>query len=146
MIDEIVTYSAEFAVDMVSILDEGEMEEGQEMSETLLQRFFKTYKQVYPNRSSNKKNPEASKKKYEVKKDRFEVVDRKKPSDEIDREIFTNNNLIDDQLASNNWVVHGNLTASGRPLLAGDPHLGTSLPCVWTLQHLQYKENGKTKF
>src|SRR5262249_31067079 len=30
-------------------------------------------------------------------------------------------------LGSNNWVVDGTLTASGKPLLANDPHLGTRL-------------------
>ncbi|OGS48565.1 MAG: hypothetical protein A3K68_05430 [Euryarchaeota archaeon RBG_16_68_13] len=32
---------------------------------------------------------------------------------------------------SNNWAVHGSRTASGRPLLAADPHLGFQLPAVW---------------
>ena len=32
---------------------------------------------------------------------------------------------------SNNWVVSGDKTASGKPLLADDPHLGLSTPSVW---------------
>jgi penicillin amidase len=32
---------------------------------------------------------------------------------------------------SNNWVVDGTRTASGQPLLAGDPHLGLTLPAIW---------------
>jgi penicillin amidase len=32
---------------------------------------------------------------------------------------------------SNNWVVPGNNTRSGLPLLANDPHLGLSAPAVW---------------
>ena len=32
---------------------------------------------------------------------------------------------------SNNWVVAGTKTASGRPILANDPHLGLSLPAIW---------------
>jgi penicillin G amidase len=39
-------------------------------------------------------------------------------------------------LGSNNWVVDGTLTASGKPLLANDPHLGTRLPSTWYLAHL----------
>jgi penicillin amidase len=39
--------------------------------------------------------------------------------------------------ASNNWVVHGSHTASGRPLLANDVHLGMQLPATWYLMHLQ---------
>lgn len=38
--------------------------------------------------------------------------------------------------ASNNWVVSGKRTASGKPLLANDPHLGASAPSVWYLVHL----------
>jgi penicillin G amidase len=33
--------------------------------------------------------------------------------------------------ASNGWVVHGSRTASGKPLLANDTHLGLSMPSVW---------------
>jgi penicillin G amidase len=32
---------------------------------------------------------------------------------------------------SNNWVISGQLTASGKPLLANDPHLGPQLPSIW---------------
>ena len=39
-------------------------------------------------------------------------------------------------LGSNNWVVDGTLTASGKPLLANDPHLGTRLPLTWYLAHV----------
>ena len=41
-----------------------------------------------------------------------------------------------DQLGSNNWVVAGWRTASGLPLLAGDPHLGVQMPSVWYVVHL----------
>ena len=39
-------------------------------------------------------------------------------------------------LGSNNWVVDGTLTASGRPLLANDPHLGAQVPSLWYLAHM----------
>ena len=32
---------------------------------------------------------------------------------------------------SNNWVATGAKTRSGKPILAGDPHLGLSLPAIW---------------
>lgn len=38
--------------------------------------------------------------------------------------------------ASNNWVVSGKRTASGKPLLANDPHLAASAPSIWHLVHL----------
>ena len=34
-------------------------------------------------------------------------------------------------LGSNNWVVSGEHTASGLPLLANDPHLGIQIPSIW---------------
>ena len=37
---------------------------------------------------------------------------------------------------SNNWVISGRRTASGRPLLANDPHLQVELPGVWYELHL----------
>ncbi|RIA21283.1 penicillin amidase [Ectopseudomonas oleovorans] len=38
---------------------------------------------------------------------------------------------------SNAWAISGNRTASGKPLLAGDPHIRFSLPAVWYEAHLQ---------
>jgi penicillin amidase len=35
--------------------------------------------------------------------------------------------------ASNEWAVAGSRTASGHPLLAGDPHLGFGFPSLWYL-------------
>jgi penicillin amidase len=32
---------------------------------------------------------------------------------------------------SNNWVVSGTKTKSGRPILSNDPHLGLNLPSLW---------------
>jgi penicillin amidase len=39
--------------------------------------------------------------------------------------------------ASNSWVVGGTRTASGRPLLANDPHLAPTLPSHWYLVHVE---------
>lgn len=37
---------------------------------------------------------------------------------------------------SNSWVVSGSRSASGKPLLAADPHLGLTAPPVWYFAHL----------
>ncbi|HLM58959.1 MAG TPA: penicillin acylase family protein [Pyrinomonadaceae bacterium] len=42
----------------------------------------------------------------------------------------------EDLAASNNWVVSGRHTATGKPLLANDPHLSASAPNIWYLMHL----------
>jgi len=46
------------------------------------------------------------------------------------------------QGASNNWVVSGARTRSGKPLLANDPHLGLTAPSVWYLAHLALEQPG----
>ena len=38
--------------------------------------------------------------------------------------------------ASNNWVISGDRTADGKPLLANDPHLDATAPGIWYLTHL----------
>jgi penicillin amidase len=37
---------------------------------------------------------------------------------------------------SNNWVVDGSRTTTGKPLLANDPHLAISVPSIWFECHL----------
>lgn len=41
-----------------------------------------------------------------------------------------------DGMGSNNWVVAGALSETGKPLLANDPHLGLSAPALWYFAHL----------
>jgi len=41
---------------------------------------------------------------------------------------------------SNNWAIAGARTASGRPLLANDPHLAPRLPAPWYLAHMRCPE------
>lgn len=38
---------------------------------------------------------------------------------------------------SNNWVVSGEKTASGYPILADDPHLSLATPSIWYQMHLE---------
>ena len=38
--------------------------------------------------------------------------------------------------ASNNWVVNGKHTTTGKPLLANDPHLAPTAPPIWYMVHL----------
>jgi len=45
-------------------------------------------------------------------------------------------NAREEAIGSNNWVVDGTLTASGKPMLANDPHLSARLPSTWYLAHV----------
>jgi len=42
-----------------------------------------------------------------------------------------------DGVGSNNWALSGKLSATGKPLLANDPHLGLSAPAIWYFAHLE---------
>ncbi len=44
--------------------------------------------------------------------------------------------------ASNNWVVSGARTKSGKPLLANDPHLRLAAPAIWYLAHVALERRG----
>ena len=39
--------------------------------------------------------------------------------------------------ASNEWAVDGHHTATGAPLLAGDPHLAFGFPAIWYLARIE---------
>ena len=43
-------------------------------------------------------------------------------------------------VGSNNWVVSGERTQSGKPILANDPHLGFAMPSVWIMNGLHCRE------
>jgi penicillin amidase len=54
------------------------------------------------------------------------------------RQVSLQTDLIDDllgprtaEIGSNNWAVSGDLTASGKPLLANDMHLAIQMPSIW---------------
>jgi len=40
-------------------------------------------------------------------------------------------------IGSNNWVLHGSHTDSGKPLLANDPHLKLSAPALWYFARIE---------
>jgi len=46
------------------------------------------------------------------------------------------------ETASNNWVISGSRTESGKPILANDPHLGLTAPSVFYLAHLSFMKEG----
>jgi penicillin amidase len=52
------------------------------------------------------------------------------------------NQALPRMMASNNWVVSGKKTKSGKPIMANDPHLEVNrLPNVWCEQSLKWSNN-----
>lgn len=59
---------------------------------------------------------------------------------ELDAALANVDALITSQgegVGSNSWVVAGEHTATGKPLLANDPHLGAEMPSVWNQMQLR---------
>jgi len=53
---------------------------------------------------------------------------------DIDGQLSGLNALIGETfegIGSNSWVISGDLTDTGMPLLANDPHLGVQMPSIW---------------
>jgi acyl-homoserine-lactone acylase len=48
--------------------------------------------------------------------------------------------LVPETAASNNWVVSGSITKSGKPIFANDTHLPLTLPSIWLMMHLKSPE------
>jgi penicillin G amidase len=46
----------------------------------------------------------------------------------------------EEAVGSNNWVVSGARSETGKPLLANDPHLGLQAPSLWYLAHVSTPE------
>lgn len=46
----------------------------------------------------------------------------------------------DSEIGSNSWVVGGDKTVSGKPMLASDPHLPPGSPSVWHIVHLSAED------
>jgi penicillin amidase len=56
-----------------------------------------------------------------------------------DMDLFGRHNAF--ERGSNNWVLSGDLTASGHPNVANDPHLGLSLPTSFYPIHLELNDD-----
>ncbi|MFS0557680.1 penicillin acylase family protein [Brevibacillus sp. 179-C9.3 HS] len=47
------------------------------------------------------------------------------------KKSFATADIPHESNGSNNWVIAGNKSASGKPILANDPHLGLNNPSIW---------------
>lgn len=57
--------------------------------------------------------------------------------DAVAEDLAQRSHVFGPKGASNNWAVDSSRTATRRPLLANDPHLGPSIPSPWYLAHLR---------
>lgn len=78
----------------------------------------------------------------EITPENLDLIKKIKVSETIVPESIKWNNVIPKMTASNNWVISGKKTKSGKPVLANDPHLETNrLPNIWYEVMLKTKDN-----
>ena len=72
----------------------------------------------------------------------IELIKKVKIRDKIISPELLWNKAIPRAMASNNWVITGGKTRSGKPILSSDPHLEVNrLPNVWSEISLKYCSN-----
>ena len=62
------------------------------------------------------------------------------PSDKVKEELDIDSLVGGHATQSNNWVISGEHTESGLPLLSTDPHLSAIIPAFWQLNELIWEE------
>ena len=117
--EELSPFSKTYLVNMVTVLDESDtIRMGKWSEKTLSERYIE-------NRAHLK--AAEPKRDYSKKADQFERV-------------INIEGAQDESMHSNNWVIHGNFTATGKPMLANDPHLGSSIPSFWSLTEIVWDD------
>lgn len=72
-----------------------------------------------------------------VQLQRMEILDLIAQAEQTRKDSLEMVGMYAEELAaSNNWVISGKRTLSGKPILANDPHLSPSQPPIWYLVHL----------
>ncbi len=71
-----------------------------------------------------------------VEADQFLMLNRAVDKEKV-RELFPTRTGTEIQPGSNAWALAGSRTQSGKPILAGDPHLQQSWPSTFYLNHLK---------
>ncbi|KAM3134774.1 hypothetical protein pb186bvf_013099 [Paramecium bursaria] len=75
-------------------------------------------------------------KEYEISENQYnEEIDQTYDPD------FELNEINQKMGGSNSWVISGNLSDTGYPIVANDPHLENSMPSFWYLANLVMKDN-----
>ncbi|MFA7229248.1 MAG: penicillin acylase family protein, partial [Melioribacteraceae bacterium] len=58
----------------------------------------------------------------------------------VDRQFRKLTGFVGTHIGSNNWVVNGKLSASGKPIIANDPHLAYTAPGRWYFAMIRSKD------
>jgi acyl-homoserine lactone acylase PvdQ len=119
--DELTPYTKNYLVNMVTVLDDSDAKRMGKWSDlSLSEKYIKNLDHLKEAEPKNRDKNQAYAKAFESAK--------------ID--LILGGDKVDEAMHSNNWVIHGKHTSTGKPMLANDPHLGTNLPSFWTLSEL----------
>ena len=102
-----------------------------------LERSLKNPKQTHRTKSTNAVASNLSWR--APAKSQAPLVDPTKTAEQLAQEVLEELGLFFEG-ASNAWVVSGQFTQSGKPILVADPHMGHSAPSAFYLVHLVHPE------
>lgn len=122
-------HSALFFKSMCRTLARGEFDA--EMSNSLLKLGQADFDKLFPDRhpSTMPIVPAGTKWNFKPVTSNYPQTTSAKISQIIEKE--EDSSPRESGIGSNNWVVSGSKTESGRPILCGDPHLNLTLPSIW---------------
>src|SRR5262249_26677391 len=102
---------------------------------------------LYPNSSWRDHAPGVEQQGAVLKQTSIQDLDSQQPSDDSDffaarvpsTPLRPEHALVP---GSNNWVIAGRRTVTGKPLLSNDMHLGLRIPNTWYEAHLEVRPQG----
>lgn len=109
LVEELIPYNANFFYNLVTVLDDSDLKRMGKWSEkTLSERYFENL-------------------------DKLRAAEPKRdPSQKLLIKIGENSIFGETKNEhSNNWVISGEHTSTGKPMLASDPHLTATIPTFW---------------
>ena len=131
LLEEVMPFSTDYLYDMVPIVDDEDLKANDSYSDELLvdkyRRASETVKKASPPLSESHQEKQISQKLADYLKNRDQLLGGDVP-------------LFGHQMASDNWVIHGNHTETGMPLFANDPQLASNLPIPWILWNLKLSD------
>ena len=132
LFEEIMPFTSDLMFKTIPVVDDDDLKEwGQYSEESLVDRYRKSADKI---KEASPPLPEGFESK--ISPDLKEYIEKR------DGLFSSDSPLLGEQMASNNWVVHGNHTETGMPLFASDPHLNNGIPSAWLLYNLRLP-NGK---
>ena len=114
---------------------------------SIIQKNIKKIKKKDENKENQKNQAKQENHKYHKNQENQEKIKESSSKNEYLSAGIKNimESLYELGKGSNSWVIHGNHTKSGKPIVANDPHLNNAMPSVWYPVQYTYGANKEKK-